>query len=488
MKKRKNIYLGGGFQDSQVLWVTKIISGYEQNPENIIIEKNYKNVVMENLYKTFPKSNIIIEKNFFLKNKNILTMYIAIFFFLVSNINKIFFFLKKLEKRRNSFVNSYENQIVNSIWDTSLNLMNDNQLNPNFLQKCKAIFRTIIAVNRAKKLISNEKINTAFLGHSVYSSRAMLAFFRKKKIKIFCQASYNIYDSSYGETAWNQIPRKSFNIISKKVKKKYISRYWQNRLKGKSNYNDAKVAGSIKNKIFNYPKNVILLHIFKDSPFNYIDDKRIFYDYFDWIKKTLKIIEKSNEYWSLRIHPNASRWGENQKIIIDNLLKENPNIKKKILVDDSYVSNNFIFKTVKRLVTYSGTSHLEASCFKIKPIMISKSSLECLNSQFVLKPKNIKEYENYLLQNSNNKIFKQSNSVKNISKTMLFIRENILTLIKDLNGTSTYRKDNKKIINKEFNDVLKSIKSNTKYLMKLGQNLNKNYTHCFSKNYYLFKK
>ena len=40
--KKKNIYLGGGFQDSQVLWVTKIISGYEQNPENIIIEKIIK--------------------------------------------------------------------------------------------------------------------------------------------------------------------------------------------------------------------------------------------------------------------------------------------------------------------------------------------------------------------------------------------------------------------------------------------------------------
>ena len=24
--------------------------------------------------------------------------------------------------------------------------------------------------------------------------------------------------------------------------------------------------------------------------------------------------------------------------------------------------------------------------------------------------------------------------------------------------------------------------------MKLGRNLNKNHTHCFSKNYYLFKK
>ncbi len=92
MKKRKNIYLGGGFQDSQVLWVTKIISGYEQNPENIIIEKSYKNVVMENLFNTFPKSNIIVEKNFFLKNKNVLVMYISIFFFLVLNINKIFFF------------------------------------------------------------------------------------------------------------------------------------------------------------------------------------------------------------------------------------------------------------------------------------------------------------------------------------------------------------------------------------------------------------
>ena len=71
---------------------------------------------------------------------------------------------------------------------------------------------------------------------------------------------------------------------------------------------------------------------------------------------------------------------------------------------------------------------------------------------------------------------------------MLFIRENILTLKKDLNGTSTYRKDNKKIINKEFKDVLKSIKSNTKYLMKLGRNLNKIILIVFQKIIICLKK
>ena len=67
--------------------------------------------------------------------------------------------------------------------------------------------------------------------------------------------------------------------------------------------------------------------------------------------------------------------GRKSKKIINNLLANNTELKNKILIDDNLVSNNFIFNNVNRLVTYSGTSHLEASCFKIKPIMISKSKI-----------------------------------------------------------------------------------------------------------------
>ena len=305
----------------------------------------------------------------------------------------------------------------------------------------------------------------------------------EKKIKIFCHANFNVYDCSKHEAAWNQISISKFNLLEKKIIKKYIFLYWKKRLLGKSNYFDAKIASTIKNKIKNYPKNVIFLHIFKDSPFNYLDEKRIFYDYFDWIKKTLQIIKHSNEKWSIRIHPNASRWGENQKKIINNLLINNTELKNKILIDDNLVSNNFIFNNVNRLVTYSGTSHLEASCFKIKPIMISKSSLECIDKSFVLKkPKNIKEYKKFLLKKSTDKIFLQPLKVVNKSKTYLFIRENILTLKKDLNSIHVYRKDKKGIINDDFKSVLKSLNLNKKIFKISGKKFKiKLFTYFFKK-------
>ena len=67
------------------------------------------------------------------------------------------------------------------------------------------------------------------------------------------------------------------------------------------------------------------MHIFKDSPFNVIDRDRIFVDYFDWVKKTLKIIKKSKEIWILKIHPISNRWGEIQKNIINKLIKDTIN-------------------------------------------------------------------------------------------------------------------------------------------------------------------
>ena len=479
MKTNYNIFIGGGYIDSQILWLSKIISGYEAKPKNIILDQVFNKITMDDLKKTFPDTEIIIENNTF---KNFLSK----FFFFFFNFKKLLIFLYKIKKRKKSFTNTYENQILNSIWDTALVSMNDDQLKPNSNQILYAIFKSLYAVNRTKKIFNLYGINLVFLGHSVYGARAMLAYFRKKKIKIFCQAGFNVYDCSKHEAAWNQISISKFNLLEKKIKKKYIFLYWKKRLLGKSNYFDAKIASSIKNKIKDYPRNVIFLHIFKDSPFNFLDEKRIFYDYFDWIKKTLQILKYSNEKWSIRIHPNASRWGENQKKIINNLLVNSIELKNKILIDDNLVSNNFIFNNINRIVTYSGTSHLEASCFKIKPIMISKSSLECIDKNFVLKPKNIKEYKKFLLKKSTDKIFLQPNKVVNKSKTYLFIRENILSLKKDLNTINIYRQDKNSLINDDFKSVLKSINLNKNYLKFLGRNLRLNHSHTFSKSYYKY--
>ncbi len=482
MKRKKNIFIGGGFGESQILWVSRIIKGYSSKPNKIILEKKYNSTIIKDLEKSFPETKIYIENNIIKKN-NSFYKYTLIFFFIIQNLNRIFYFFRLLKNRKMNLIVNYENQIINSIWDSSLSLMSDKQLFPNTKQIFISLTKSLYAIKRAEDLTIKNDINVAFLGHSVYEHRALLAVFRKKKIKIFCQAGYNIYDVSKKESAWNQINKETFFFFKKKLDSKLISNYWNKRIKGKSNYLDANVAGNLKNKIANYPKNVIFLHIFKDSPFNYLDKDRIFYDYFEWVIETLKIIENSNEMWSLRIHPNAHRWGENQIFIINKILKNFPDLKRKILIDNSYVSNNYIFRNVKRVVTFSGTSHLEASCYKIKPIMISRSTLESIDAKYVLKPKNLNEYKNFLLKDCSNPIFIQKAKVSSISKILLFIRENVLTLISDLNAINTYRNDKKNFINKEFKNIQKSLNSKEKYLIELGQNLNKNLSRTFSKKF-----
>ena len=120
-----------------------------------------------------------------------------------------------------------------------------------------------------------------------------------------------------------------------------------------------------------------MLHIFKDSPFENIDRDRIFSDYYNWVLETLKILKYSKENWVIRAHPSAQRWGENQKQIIFRMFKKvfGTHQPKNIKFEENLKSNIDQYRITKRLVTFSGNSHLEAACFGIKPIVISNTTL-----------------------------------------------------------------------------------------------------------------
>ena len=160
------------------------------------------------------------------------------------------------------------------------------------------------------------------------------------------------------------------------------------------------------NKNLNFD-NVILLHIFKDSPFNLIDTKRIFVDYIEWIVETLKIISFSKENWVLRVHPNFKRWGEDSSKIVDLIVNQKlhlKNLPSNIILEKPHLRSNLdLFKNVKRLVTFSGTSHLESACFGVKPIVISKTALGEYNKNAVFKPLNYKQYYDLLIKNNDKK-------------------------------------------------------------------------------------
>ena len=476
--KKNSIYISG-FSYSQLLWVLPIIKGLNSHKiETLIIEKSYGEELENYLNKYFLNSDIIyIRKKFFLYE--FLLKIISIIF----SLDKIYkFFI--LIYRKKIKLSWYDNQIAHSIWDAACSKMNDHQIKPNILQILLSTISSVISINQTDKINKIFKIRYAILGHSVYKYRAVIAGFRKKKIQIFCHANYVIYKQKKKDTNWSQYNINFFKKLKKVIDTKEVDRYWNLRKKGFSDYEDARIASRIRNKIKKYPKNVILLHIFKDSPFNYIDQNRIFYDYFEWISCTLKILEKSNEMWALRIHPNAKRWGENQLLILKNLININLKNKRNIIIDNNLVSNNFVFTNSKRIVTYSGTSHLESSCYGIKPIMICKSTLEALDKKYVLKPKNINEYENLLLGKQRKNFFKQDDDAIKASKRLLYIREKVVTLKNDLGGLNIYRGDSEQIKLMEKKNIEDNLKKNELFLQRIGKLLRSRISHTVSKKYY----
>ena len=107
------------------------------------------------------------------------------------------------------------------------------------------------------------------------------------------------------------------------------------------------------------------------------------------------------------MHPSHVQWGENQRIVINSLLKMNKlSLPSNVFIESGNLSNIEIFKTANRIVTFSGTAHLEVACYGIKPIIISRTTLHDYIKKSVLKPKNISEYRKFLLLSSKSNFFK----------------------------------------------------------------------------------
>lgn len=468
---KKKLFINNDFTVSQLIWIIPIIDGF-----------CVKNKISKIIFSTKLPSNIIHLKHvkIFLNKYSIEVIkyepkfkkYLNTFLMLIKN----FLFLKKifLKSPLQNKNNWFDLQIDHSIWDYTNILMKDDNLNRNFVLRCFSILVCLDKIRLGNYLVY-KKVTHAFIGHSVYSSRALMAVLRKNKIQIFNQANFNLYRQYHNEDKfWSEIKKESFNKLKDLNLLKLSNKYWKKRIIGKGNYKDSQLALYNVKRYKIKEKNFIFLHIFKDSPFNVIDKKRIFDDYFHWFIETIKIINHSDEKWYIKFHPSYKLWGENQKKIINFLLKKNNIIlNKNITIQNKKLSNYDIFKNAKRVVTFSGTPHLEIASFGIKPIIISKSTLESYDKNKILKPKTLKHYEKLLLINSDSRVFKLNNIDKYIARKLLFIRENIFTLKEDLNLFNTYRSDNKNKINQEIKKAKETTVKNYNNLFLLGKNLNK---------------
>jgi hypothetical protein len=486
--KKKSIYCGGGFLDNQLLWIIPIIDGYcEANKiKTIIFERKLSDRLLKNTHLSLlvKKYQIINLKD----NNSCLQLLNIVFFFFINFFKIIYYSLiinRKIILDKN--LSWKKVQIYHSIWDTSFFYLKDGDLNPNFFHKLKSSLRIFMNIYYAYYL-KKKKVFAAIMNHSVYSARAMIAIFRESDIKIIIQANHSLYLLPLlFDNSWSIFDKKILiKLRKKKILKSSIS-YWNGRLKGHGNYEDAKIAFKKKSyKINHNVNNIIFLHIFRDSPFNVIDRNRIFSDYVDWIDKTLRILKYSKEDWIIRPHPNFKRWGENSYKTYKEILNKiaNNNDLKNVKYLNDKIPNIDLLKKAKRILTFSGTVHVEAACLGIKPIVISDCTLSNSSSgRFVFKPKNLNQYKNLLLANSNSSIFKLNNRQRRESIFMLFIRESIVSLRKELDAISIYRSDSDKIRDCEFNNIYKNLDKKKYFLKETGKSLGSVTRNAISQKY-----
>ena len=165
-----------------------LIYGYakKDNIKEIIVEKD--------LDKELIKKNPNL--NFFLKEFKITTinrpkkLYV-----LLSGIINFFLIIKIYFSLNRKNILSYKlnwtfSQLLHGSWD-QINISKKDNKDISFFKKLKIITYGIYKFSLAKKL-SAMNASTAFLSHSVYCERFMLASFREEKIDTFCHNNRNL--------------------------------------------------------------------------------------------------------------------------------------------------------------------------------------------------------------------------------------------------------------------------------------------------------
>lgn len=485
----KKIFVGGAFSFNQLIWVLGIVLSYAKSKnvtkiyiDNLAHYDGLSNLISENYSKYFDKISIY-DFNELPSSKinfiQIIKLFLVYFEFL---------FLLNKKNFKNFSKNWAKYQMFHAAWDSLYINSKKNKINPSFIFKFKTIIFLLKYELKANKIFFN-KFEHAFLGHSVYGSRILLYKLRQQNINVFCQAAYCIYKQpkNYDLTR-SIIGLNLYKKISKKIKNYDIESFYYKRSRGITNYFDAEKAFKGKNfsesKLKNKFKNIIMLHIFNDSPFNYIDKNRIFFDYFEWIIETLKIISQSNENWLIKIHPNSNRWGENSKKLINEIiLKYYTGDKNKIKIIFNEFSNISLIKHCQKLVTFNGTSAIEFACNGKKPIIIRDIFNKQVDKNLFIKPKDLLDYKKILTSD----ICELNYSVDLLTaKKVLYILEKFLSLKDDIGGINIYRGDsNKKLFDEDLEIILSKLPNFLKHIDKIVNFMNAGNTHTLSTYYHI---
>ena len=382
----------------------------------------------------------------------------------------------------------FKTQVNHAIWDTSFYNSADGLLDLNIFSRLRSANAVSCNIKMARILEKKYHVTDAILGHVVYAGRALASELKRNGVNVMAHAASVIYHMpDKNDTRWSFVSRSLYNFASYMQKDMLYQagNYWKGRTKGISLYQDAKDAytghSASKGEV---PVNVVFLHVFRDSPFNYIDRQRVFADYIEWISCTLREIANSDEDWLIKPHPSASAWGEDQFTWLESFSNNlfNGVWPKNIMVEDRY-SNMYVLAKAKRVITYHGTVHLEAAAYGIKPIVIADVTLNKFDPNYVHKPRTLEEYLGLLRLPSTDVGFLLDKKSRDESKILLYLRENLLPF-SSLTGSYTVRRfDGEQAFNAEFRTVAANLPLFAEYMIKLGCAMSRGLPHSISLEY-----
>lgn len=491
-KIQKALLIGGGFSSGQLLYIIPLAHGYSKRNKitKWIFTQNIESEVMHNsVIRALLKDYEIIYSKSQQWNRPLeLMCTLATLTFLVP---KAFYIALTLRRARLLLdADSTTIYLNHAVWDSALLTTKDGTITLPFKDKLKAAIFILRSAKKTQKTINRHDVSCAFLGHSTYSGRACIAELQKNaNTSIYVDGGHRLLrfrdlDSTKSEL----FP--SFDEVNKllnHVDRVAINDFWDKREKGISCYHEAEEAAipRFASSKSNTSENHIFLHVFKDSPFYCIDKNRIFSDYVEWIVQTLDIIKQSTEKWAIRLHPSATRWGENQEVWIESIIYSvfGRILPNHITVDQG-TSNIKVFENAKRVLTFNGTAHMEAACWGIKPIIISETPLSAYSNSLVHKPQTYKEYKKLLLDNDDPSIFRLSKEQKLSARNLLFYVEDFSSFDRDFCIPHLYKNDGPDARRSYYQSINKTINKYIDELINIGSMLGEEYMHTFSPYYY----
>ena len=320
-----------------------------------------------------------------------------------------------------------------------------------------AAFGVLLAEEYGKRLLSKHRISSAFMGHSVYTDRALLALMQKRHIEVFSHYAGIVHRTPSPLDPEGRIfSAEQLRAESHQAEEKF-KEYWNSRRRGSEGSLESQLASRALTKVeLATPRNIVFLHVFRDSPFYTIDRSRIFPDYVIWFLRTLLILRDSSEEWLIRPHPSSLRWGEDPFTWIKSVGHRAFGMKgwpDNLLVSSRQHSNLDLLRHGSRIVTYNGSVHLESACWGIRPIVITNTMLGTLDSSLVLKPESLAHYRELLLRCQDDELFTLNPEQVASAQKLLWFSDNALSFQRDVGSFDVFRNDSPARFNQEFDSV-----------------------------------